>query len=222
MNDREQWIFKTIIKLRERYIGGQAIVGELWQYDAEELAAQEDDAVQFLSTAGVLSSSVTEFSPEGTMYESDTYRSEHLKADSWVRLITKFDVEKFAAICRQFGINPYQLIYNAELTLMGEVTPVVNIGSMRYELPTMHAGKSTDIIRYCYRNANNSVSKKALQQAGINQLSNIRNALRTGYFAHGTGVLSPFINATPEACTLVLHVELTKEQLEKIRLAALN
>lgn len=115
---------------------------------------------------------------------------------------------------------------NAKLLIDGFTIPVVKVGEKEYRFTSMREGLVLHIIEHCLKNHPNQqidfdTLKSELKELDIkiSGKTNIREQIKNSRFG-AKNPLNPFVTAYPKAIIVRPTVELTDEQIEKIKLAS--
>lgn len=218
----DDYIFNALDIVRTNLLRDGSVVGLVWPYDDNEQLLEQNAALDFLISAGVLNvdtqDSIVSFENGDFAFKGTPTLDQQ---DNWKRTVTGFNNSAYEHLCEKYGLEPHALTYSATLKLIDDVIPIVYVGNASYTLPTLHSGKTSEIIRYCNRRTNQIVHKEELRNiTSLHDLANIRNTLRNSVFAHNTGILRSFADATVDTITLHSQALLTLEQLHELRVIA--
>lgn len=220
------WTIQVLVKLRKLVVGGylSGFVG--WKYDDENKRAEENKALLYLKSIGVIDVSTIlqdEFFEDGNGVlvtgEQHFGAEDMTMADpSGYAAIHKLDKRAYEQACYDAGLSPHKLTYRAKLELIDGVEPTVIIGGDKYILPTLHSGKPTSVIAYASTHPNTVLNKKAL--ADIKPPSNIKFSIRDNIFSYNGGTLRHFIKATPDSIRFIEYADITDQELDDIKAKA--
>lgn len=207
--------------------------------------ADEDRAIETLTQAGVIVTRSIDnyyrnqqlrvneelemakfFNPNVPDYATNTVSSDWNSTDpahreyDWLRLIDRFNYEKFQRFCELHGFNPSTNGTIARLAIISDVTPVVDVANKRYTLPTLSAGSVTqEIIAYASKHFDTLLEIDAIHKnVHAIQLTtknaNLKQFFRKNIFS---GALASFADISSKSFMLKSQALITPSELEAIR-----